>query len=122
MNSKKLGELGEELAISYLKKNGYEIKERNFRVKAGEVDIIAVDNDVLVFVEVKTRSSVAFGIPAEAVTYRKQQQISKVALVYINNHQLHNCDARFDVVSVLIVSTNNPQIDLIRNAFDLNYV
>ena len=121
MRAKRVGKLGEDLAASYLEKKGYQILERNFKIRVGEVDIVAVDNDVVVFVEVKARSGVGFGIPAEAVTVRKQQQISKAALAYINNHSLQDCDARFDVVSVLIKDNETPQIELIENAFDLNY-
>lgn len=121
VDNKKLGMIGEKLAALHLKEIGYRIKERNFRVRFGEIDIVAIDQDVLVFVEVKTRSGVSYGTPAEAVTYRKQQQISKAALVYIDQHNLHNCDARFDVLSVMIKSKNNPEFDLIKNAFELTY-
>ena len=121
MSTQKFGKLGEDLAVLYLEKKGYQIKERNFRIRAGEVDIVAVDNDVLVFVEVKARSGVEFGSPAEAVTLKKQQQIAKAALFYINKFDLHNFDARFDVVSVIIKNTKTPQIELIKNAFELNY-
>jgi putative endonuclease len=121
MDAQTLGKLGEDLAISYLEKKGYQIKERNFRVRAGEVDIVAVDHDVLVFVEVKARSGAGFGTPAEAVTLRKQQQIAKAALFYINKHDLHTSEARFDVVSVLVRKTGTTQIELIKNAFDLSY-
>ncbi len=121
MSTKKLGKLGEDLAASYLEQKGYQIKERNFRIRAGEVDIIAIDSDGLVFIEVKARSGVGFGTPAEAVTVKKQQQISKAALFYINKYDLHNCDARFDVVSVMINDKDLPKIELIKNAFELNY-
>jgi putative endonuclease len=121
MDRQTLGKLGEDLAVLSLEKNGYQIKERNFRVRAGEVDIVAVDDDVLVFVEVKARSGKGFGTPAEAVSLRKQQQIAKAALFYINKHDLHNVEARFDVVSVLIQKTGTAQIELIKNAFDLSY-
>jgi len=121
MKTQKLGKLGEDLAASYLEKKGYLIKERNFRFRAGEIDIVALDDDVLVFVEVKSRSGVEYGSPAEAVTFRKQQQIAKTALFYINKHELHNFNARFDVVSVLINGTQAAQIELIKNAFELSY-
>nr|MBF0221340.1 YraN family protein [Desulfobulbaceae bacterium] len=121
VTNKQLGMHGEELAARYLEKKGYCIKEMNFRVRAGEVDVIALDHDVLVFVEVKTRTGLCYGVPAEAVTYKKQQQISKAALAYINQYELHDCDARFDVLSVMIKANEKPQFDLIKNAFDLSY-
>lgn len=121
MSSRQLGADGEDLAVCFLKTNGYQIRERNFRTRVGEVDIIAVDRKVLVFVEVKARKGIGFGVPAEAVTYRKQQQIAKAALAYINRHDLHGWEARFDVVSILFQGAGAPDIQLIKNAFELTY-
>ena len=120
MSTKKIGKLGEDLAVSYLENKGYRVLERNYSIRAGEVDIIALDSGVLVFVEVKARSGLGFGAPFEAVTYKKQQQIAKAALFYLSEHDLHNHEARFDVVSVMIHDLKTPKIDLIKNAFELN--
>ena len=76
---KELGARGEELAVRYLKNRGYRILERNYRIKLGEIDIIARDRNTLVFVEVKARSSNRFGHPKSAITPQKQRKISMVS-------------------------------------------
>ena len=113
-----LGSKGEELAVVFLKKRGYTILEKNFRCKFGEIDIIARERKTLVFVEVKTRSSLGFGSPQTSVTRKKQDQLTKVALFYLQKKQLFNCEARFDVVAVELNSMKK-QIELIRNAFEI---
>jgi putative endonuclease len=116
---KSLGKKGEDLAASYLKKNqGYKILHRNYRCVFGEIDIIAKDQDVLSFVEVKTRSSAGFGIPQESVNKRKQHQLSKVALEFINRHKAHNMKARFDVVAVYL-DPQEERMELIKDAFEV---
>ncbi len=114
-----LGARGEELARQYLQNNGYKIITCNYKVKLGEIDIIAEDGADLVFVEVKARSGSAFGAPAEAVTFRKQMQIIRVAQYYLGNQGCFDRPARFDVVSVLIQNGIKPEIELIQNAFEL---
>ena len=96
-----LGKLGEQMAVDYLKKKDYKILECNFKCKSGEIDIIAKYKDVLVFVEVKTRTTIKYGMPKEAVNYRKQQKIRNVALVYLKFKRLMNSSCRFDVIEVL---------------------
>lgn len=115
------GRHGEELAAQYLTRQGYRIIARNYRAPCGEVDIIARESGVLVFIEVKTRTGCGFGSPAESVTYRKRQQISKAALVYLGQQRLLECPARFDVVSVMLPKGSEPRIEVIKNAFDLSY-
>ena len=115
------GRRGEDLAVQHLRAQGYCIIRLNYRVSCGEIDIIAKDKGVLVFVEVKTRTGSDFGSPAEGVTYRKQQQISKAALTYLSQQQLFGTSARFDVVSILLSKSSEPKIELIKNAFDLSY-
>ncbi len=115
-----LGKKGEELAITQLKALKYKILERNFKCRLGEIDIIARDKSTLVFIEVKTRATRDFGGPAAAVHERKQRQLSKVALVYLNQKKLFNIPARFDVVAVELLPPA-PRIEVIQNAFDLCY-
>ncbi len=115
-----LGKKGEELAIAQLRALKYKIIERNFKCALGEIDIIAREKDMLVFVEVKTRRTKDFGGPAAAVNQRKQQQLSKVALTYLNQKKLAEMPARFDVVAVELIPPA-PRIEVIRNAFDLLY-
>jgi putative endonuclease len=115
-----LGQQGEEAAAHYLQAHGYKILERNFRCRAGEVDIIAEEKGDLVFVEVKARSSKLFGDPAEAVTSRKQGQISKAALCYLGDRHRGRA-ARFDVVTVQFSGDRVSGVEIIRDAFELAY-
>ena len=114
-----LGKLGEDEALDFLVKNGYKIIARNYRTRLGEVDIIASDRDTFCFVEVKARRSCIRGTPAEAVSRKKENQISKAALHFIKDKGLWGKKARFDVVSV-IYSGGMVKLDLIKNAFELN--
>ena len=102
---------GEKLAGEYLKKTGYKIICRNYKTKMGEIDIIAMDKNVLVFVEVKQRKSAHFGAPREFVGYEKQRKIKNTAKLYILKNK-YTGDLRFDVVEVL-----NGEINHIKNAF-----
>ena len=111
------GQTGEDLAVCYLKSHGYTIVERNYRMRIGEIDIIARDGECLVFVEVKTRRSSRFGSPFEAVDFRKQQQISRVALAFMTQHRCADVPVRFDVVGVHL-EKQPPGIELIKNAFE----
>jgi len=121
MQKKELGKKGEDVAVRFLKKHGYHILQRNYTCKMGEMDIIAKERDMLVFVEVKTRTSTTFGLPQLAVNPRKQKQLSKVALNFLKEKQLREPKARFDVVAVLFVN-QEAEIDLIKDAFDLKYL
>jgi putative endonuclease len=120
MEKKALGKKGEELALRYLKKNGYRIIERNYVCKMGEMDIIAKEKETLVFVEVKTRTSTSFGPPQLAVNFSKQRQMSKVALHFLKENHLEEVKARFDVVAILL-GPKGEEIELIKDAFDLNW-
>src|SRR5512137_1106592 len=120
MQKKELGKRGEELALRFLKKSGYKIIEQNYVCKMGEMDIIAREKDTLVFIEVKTRTSIEFGPPQLAVNLSKQRQLSKVALNYLNEKRLNDVKARFDVVAILL-EQEKEEIELIKDAFDLNW-
>ncbi len=113
-----LGKEGEDLAAKYLQQQGLSIVMRNYRQKTGEIDIIARDGDCLVFVEVKTRTSVLYGMPYEAVTPRKQAQISKTALDYLTRNKLTDQAARFDIISILMNKNGKAEIEHLPNCFD----
>jgi putative endonuclease len=115
-----LGKKGEDLAVAHLEKLKYRIIARNYQCSVGEMDIIARDKDTLVFVEVKTRATKDFGGPAAAVNGRKQRQLSKVALSYLNQKKLRDVPARFDVVAIELIPPS-PRVEVIRNAFELCY-
>ncbi|MBU4421346.1 YraN family protein [Candidatus Parcubacteria bacterium] len=87
---KSLGRLGEELAVSFLKKKGYKILETNFVIKGfGEIDIICKKKDKIVFVEVRTKSSLRYGTPEESITPKKQQKLINLAHLYLNIKKWH---------------------------------
>ena len=94
------GKIGEDIATKYLEQNGYEIIQRNFECKIGEIDIIAKDKDEIVFVEVKTRASALYGQPKDAVDKTKKKHIYKSAEFYIYIRHLENQPVRIDVVEV----------------------
>jgi len=115
-----LGRFGEKLARERLKDCGYRILATNYTCPFGEIDVIAKDGDVLVFVEIKTRKNKSLGQVKEAVNSRKQRHISKVALAYIKSHNLWRSKARFDVVAVGLLD-GKKEIEIIKNAFELAY-
>lgn len=114
------GKMGEEIAVSFLKEAGYKIVERNYRCPLGEIDIVARDGETTVLVEVKSRRSERFGLPQAAVGPQKQRKLSMVALHYLSQRKLTNCNARFDVVAVKLLPQGH-RVELIANAFDLSY-
>lgn len=116
VNKRAQGAIGENLAAEFLEKNGYLILQRNYRFERGEIDLIAKDGDELVFVEVKARTSKAFGSPEESVTPEKQEQIRNVAEGYLFENGIEDQPCRFDVVAIRY-EKGKPNITLIRNAF-----
>ena len=118
ISSKMLGDIGEDLAVNFLTKKGYEIISRNFRCPLGEIDIVARDRGAMAFIEVKCRSSAIFGLPQEAVDFKKRRKLAKLALFFIACHNISSSGMRFDVVSIMINKFNNTaSIELERNAF-----
>ena len=99
---KELGNIGEQIAVEYLEKNNYKILKRNFYCKQGEIDIIAKDKHEIVFIEVKTRSSIDFGQPSEAVNKTKQKHMYKTARYFLYKTKSLDNFIRFDVIEVLI--------------------
>lgn len=112
------GAAGENHAVRYLQSLGYRIIQRNYRTRIGEIDIIAREGEVLVFVEVKTRTGQNFGLPQSAVDARKQFKITRVALTYLSEKKEHEASCRFDIVAVQ-KRGKDFQIELIRNAFEM---
>lgn len=115
MNRKEKGKLGEDLATQYLIEKKYEILERNWRYgQFGEIDIIAKDNNTLVFVEVKTRSTTNFGLPIEAIDSKKLLQIKNIAKAYIMLSDRKYKDYRIDAISILL---NTKEIKHLKGIF-----
>ncbi len=103
MNKRKFGMIGEKIAQGYLKDNGYEIIDTNFYTKMGEIDIICKKGNSIVFVEVKTRTTLEYGTPAIAVNTNKKKHIKQTAKVYIHLNRLYNYNVEFDVIEVIIM-------------------
>jgi putative endonuclease len=114
------GKRGEELAVAYLKKEGYKIIAENYRTKVGEIDIIGDDKGCISFIEVRSSNSRSFCQPRETIDTRKQTQIAKAALSYIKRYGLEDQCCRFDVVCIENGDTALPKIKLIKNAFELS--
>lgn len=95
-----IGARGEDEAARFLEKKGYKVLERNFRCRYGEIDIVARDGKTVVFVEVKTRGSEAFGAPLSSVDARKQKKIALAAHFYIETNRLVDADLRFDAIGI----------------------
>lgn len=114
-----LGAWGEEQAVHYLRQQGMDILERNFRTPVGEIDIVARQRNCLLFVEVKTRRGHAFGTPQEAVGVRKQRQIIRTAQWYLQNHKGSRLQPRFDVIAILCQSDGSARITHLVDAFSL---
>jgi putative endonuclease len=116
----RLGVRGEKLACRFLRRNGYRVLYRNFRGRSGgEIDIVCRDKDMLVFVEVKTRTREDFGRPFDAVDRNKQKRIARGGLAWLRLLDDPDILFRFDVVEVLIVEDAQPRFELLRNAFAL---
>lgn len=113
-----LGDRGERAAAKYLKQQGYRILARQSRSRIGEIDLIALDGQTIVFVEVKTRSSQAAGHPAEAVTAGKRRQLTRTALAWLKRRNLLHCPARFDVIAITWHEGQSPVIEHFQNAFE----
>jgi putative endonuclease len=111
-----LGILGEELACRELRRLGYAVLARRYRTRYGEIDIIAQDGDIVVFIEVKTRAGMEFGGAAAAVTPAKQRRVAQMAVDYLARHRLAERPCRFDVVAIDF-RDGKPDIAVYANAF-----
>ncbi len=114
---RRLGAMGEAAVARWYEAAGYEIVDRNWRVRAGELDIVATRDRVVVFCEVKTRSSHAFGAPIEAITREKRARIRGLAAQWLEAHAQYSGQVRFDVASVLRTGSGEPAIEMFEAAF-----
>lgn len=115
---REVGRLGEEAAIAALQASGYRIVEKNVRLRRGELDVVAEEDGVIVFVEVKSRRTALFGTPAEAVTARKQRALVGLAAAYLTRRALAERPCRFDVAEVWLGRDGRPaRVEIIRDAF-----
>lgn len=114
-----LGKTGEDLACRELQRLGYAILARRYRTRFGEIDIVARDGPVVVFVEVKARTSDRYGMPAEAVTLDKQARIAAMAADYIARRGLSGAPCRFDVVALTFGREGRLGVEVVKGAFDV---
>jgi len=112
-----LGQSGEDLACTELERRGYAILARRYRSRFGEIDVVARDDQTIVFVEVKARAGDEFGGGAAAVTPWKQRRIAQMAVDYLSRNNLHDQPCRFDVVTVDITD-DHPEVVVYTHAFD----
>ncbi|WP_066873355.1 YraN family protein [Clostridium mediterraneense] len=117
--NKLIGDFGEDLATKYLKLKNYTILDCKFNSNSGEIDIIAKDKDILVFIEVKTRFYTKFGLPVEAVNYIKSKRIINTAKYYLYKNNIYDCFIRFDIIEIILSSNNfsDAKINHIEDAF-----
>ena len=119
MDRQEVGKLGEKAARKFLKKQGYRIRETNFRCHHGEIDIVAQRKDYLVFVEVRTKSNLDFGTPEESITQAKKKKLVALALAYTSTHQNLPPLWRIDVVAIELNDKGQTRrIELIENAIE----
>lgn len=115
-----LGNRGEMLAWGYLARSGFKILEKNYRTKIGEIDVVAEKNKRIYFIEVKTRSTAAKGLPEEAVTIPKQRQITRLASSYLQKNKKLEQASAFGVISILWQPPLPPELRWFENAFSLD--
>jgi len=117
MKRRDTGILGEKLAGEFLEKRGYRIVETNYRCPEGEIDIVAMHEDTLVFIEVRTKTSLSFGSPEESITPLKMSRLTTVAVQYCQTHDNVPASQRIDFVAVRLKKNGQPEsIELIENA------
>jgi putative endonuclease len=117
ISPRELGKLGEEIALKHLKKKTFKILQKGYRLHRGEIDLIAMDGKTLVFIEVKTRSPGALGLPEESVDIHKQRQIRKIAEGYLILNDIDEVECRFDVISIAFDEKGNHSLAHYKDAF-----
>lgn len=112
-----LGKRGEEAAACFLERREYEILDRNWKCIAGEADIVALQDDTLCFIEVKTRKDVQKGFPSEAVDTRKRSRYERIAACYLKDHDYADVRVRFDIIAILVLGEDRAFLRHHLNAF-----
>ena len=113
-----LGQRGEQIAATHVEAKGYQIIEKNFRCKIGEIDLIATDKEYLIFIEVKTRTETNAEIsPLLSITRSKQRKLKTLGTYYIEKKEIYNRQPRFDVIGIVLTHSGNHRIEYIENAF-----
>ena len=119
MNRKETGALGENIAADYLSKRGYTIRERNFRIREGEIDIIAEKDGTLVFVEVRSKTSRQFGTAEESITERKKKRLIALTEAYLSDCAEQPASCRIDIIAIQLDAQGKLiRLNTIENAID----
>lgn len=113
-----MGRFGESVAVAELRKRGYEIIERNYRIRLGEIDIVAKHGGEIVFVEVKTRSSAEGGDPQDSVTKRKGRRLVTLGMIYLAEKRLDGVQWRIDVVAVRVGRDGRAEVEVLQGAVE----
>lgn len=116
-HNKNLGLKGEKAAAKYLENKGYQVVDTNWKCNFGEIDIVALHDNSIVFVEVKTRSSIKTGLPEDAVNAKKRKKYESLAAYYLQDHEYIDMPVRFDVVGILVISKTKALLRHHVNAF-----
>lgn len=119
-NNKSLGLKGENAAAHFLEQRGYEIVARNWTCKLGEIDIVALYDNIVVFVEVKTRKNLLTGLPEDAVTAKKRKKYECLAAMFLQDHDYVDMPVRFDVIGILVINSKKALIRHHVNAFGVS--
>jgi putative endonuclease len=114
---RRLGDAGEDAVAAWYQAAGYRVIERNWRCRAGELDVVVTIGDTLVFCEVKTRASTRFGVPVEAVTEAKQRRLRMLAARWLAEHNVRRRSLRFDVASVMRGTDGQLSVEVLEDAF-----
>ena len=114
LSNQQLGQLGEDLAVTYLRSSGFVILDRNFRTQRVELDIVARDRNTLVFCEVKTRRTLHRGLPVEAITATKMEHLRVAALGWLGAHRIRVSGMRFDAIGILYAPDGTHSVSHIR--------
>ena len=117
MAGKPLGNRGEAVAAEYLRRKGWEILDRNFRMGRKEIDLVARRGEVVAFVEVKSRAGTGYGHPLEAITWRKRREIGQVAASWVHRHGSPGITYRFDAVAVMLRAGAPPVVEHVEDAW-----
>ena len=119
MHNKSVGMRGEDAASKFLENKGYKVIDRNWKCKMGEIDIVAKDEDTIVFVEVKTRTNVEVGLPEDAVGPKKRKKYETLAALYLQDHDYVDMSVRFDVIGIMVLKKDRCFIRHHVNAFGI---
>lgn len=122
MHNKQLGLRGEDAAVSFLERRGFVILERNWKCFAGEADIIALDDEAIHFIEVKTRMGEGKGFPVEAVDARKRQRYEQIAELYLNTYDGCETGITFDIISINVLENDRAMLRIYRNVLSCDCV